>query len=222
MMAGQSTHGSRTSQAGRQNEAVTTPNQKRSAVTRAPARRSRGGTQPLPLTRHDVLQAALPVLARRGVEGLTVRAVAEELGITSPAIYHYFAGRDELIDRLCEQVAAEVDVTIDPSESWDRCVIRVMLNMDRTFARYPGVAARVMPGLRHSTAADRITNAVINQIRLGGFDDEQAEDLLAALQYVFAGWLLGRRPSAPGRAPRPDILERSIRWVLDGALNPRS
>ncbi|MGE0306519.1 MAG: TetR/AcrR family transcriptional regulator [Acidimicrobiia bacterium] len=222
MVPGQSAHESRTGDAKSRNAIATTPRQKQPAGTPHRARRSRGGTQPLPLNRDDVLQAALPVLARTGVDGLTVRAVAEELGVTSPAIYHYFAGRDDLIDRLCEKVAAEVDIGIDPADSWDRSVVRVLLNMDRTFARYPGVAARVMPGLRPSGAVDRITRVVIDQIRLGGFDEEQAEDLLAALQFLFAGWLLGRRPSAPGRAARPDILERSIRCVLDGSRHATS
>jgi AcrR family transcriptional regulator len=185
-----------------------------STSTNVPAQmrpqRSRGGTQPLPLTRDDILGAALPLLARHGVDGLTVRSVADALGISSPAVYHYFSGRDALIDRLCERVAAEVDTHVDPSMRWDDAVVQVLLNMDRTFARYPGVVSRVLPTRRHSPAAQQISATVRSLIVDGGFEPDDADDVLAALQFLFGGWLLGERST------NPELLERSIRWLLDG------
>jgi AcrR family transcriptional regulator len=182
----------------------------------AVVKRSRGGTQPLPLTRDDILRAALPLLARTGVDGLRVRSVADELGISSPAVYHYFSGRDDLIDRLCERVAAEVELTVDPSTAWDDAIVTVLLNMDRTFARYPGVAARVLPGHGYSPAADRIAETVYGMILDGGLPPDRARDLLAALHFQFGGWLLGRPPLQRGRATEPALLERCIRSLLRG------
>ncbi len=184
--------------------------------TRYPARRNRGGTQPLPLTLDDILDSAMPLLARDGADGLTVRSVADSLGVSSPAVYHYFSGRDDLIDRLCERVAAEVDLAIDPSDGWLDSVVTVLLNMDRTFARYPGVISRVLSTHGHSPAADRITATVRDLILEGGFGTDDADDLLAALQFHFGGWLLGRRPEGGEQSVDPALLERSIRWMLDG------
>ena len=184
--------------------------------TRHPARRSRGGTQPLPLSLDNILDSALPLLARDGADGLTVRSVADALGVSSPAVYHYFTGRDDLVDRLCERVAAEVDLAIDPTDAWDDSVVTVLLNMDHTFARYPGVIARVLSTRRHSPAAERITATVRNLIVEGGFDADDANDLLAALQFHFGGWLLGRRPEGAEHSLDPALLERSIRWLLNG------
>src|SRR5215211_1358977 len=176
-----------------------------------PERRSRGGTQPLPLTRGDILRAALPLLARDGVDGLTVRSVADRLGISSPAIYHYFSGRDDLLDRLCELVAAEVDLAIDPSVPWDDAVVTVLLNMNDTFARYPGVAARVLAARRPSPAADRISEVVYQRIRGHGFGADRAHDLLAALHFLFGGWLLGKRPMRREHTNDPALLEQPAR-----------
>lgn len=183
----------------------------------APVKRSRGGTQPTPLSRGDIVRAALPLLARDGVDALTIRSIADELGISSPAVYHYFPGRDALLDRLCEQVAAEVDVSVAPGTAWDDGVVQVLLDMDRAFARYPGVAARVLATRKPSAAADRITDSVYRLICEGGFETDQAEAVLAALQHLVGGWMLGK----PGRRGRTrgsaDSLERSIRWLLAGA-----
>jgi TetR/AcrR family transcriptional regulator, tetracycline repressor protein len=177
--------------------------------------RSRGGTQPSPLTRSDILDAAMPLLAALGVDGLTMKAVADTLGITSPAVYHYFHGRDDLIDRLCERVAAEVNKNIaallHPGLRWDDAVVAVLLEMDRTFASYPGVAARVLPTRRKSPAEAESTETVMGLLLAGGFELHQANPLLDALQYLFAGWLL--RTHQTDRA----VLEQSIRWLLRGA-----
>jgi TetR/AcrR family transcriptional regulator, tetracycline repressor protein len=186
-----------------------------SSISRPPAKRLRGGTQPLPLTRTDILDAAMPLLARVGVDGLTVKSVADALGISSPAVYHYVDGRDDLLDRLCERVAAEVnrnvDLRVDRSLAWDDAVVAVLLEMDRTFARYPGVAARVLQSRRTSRAADATTETVRQLLRAGGHNAGLAEELLVALQYLFGGWLLRRHEKE-----RP-MLECSIRRLLAGA-----
>lgn len=182
-------------------------------------KRSRGGTQPLPLSREDLVRATLVVLEHNGVDGLTVRAVAEQLGISSPAVYHYFPGREALIDRLCEEVAAEVDVNIPAGIAWDDAIVRILLNMDDTFARYPGVAARVLAIRKPSSAADRITTAVHQSILDGGFQAEQAEQMLLAVHYVFGGWLLGRPARRGAPLAGTDSLEQAIRWLIAGATH---
>jgi len=179
-------------------------------------KRSRGGTQPDPLSRDDILDATMPLVAQHGIDGVSLRMVADALGISSPALYHYFSGRDDLLDRCCERVAAEVDLTIDPGASWDDAIVTVILNMHRTFARYPGVAARVLPAQRPSRAADRISEVVYGIVRRAGYAPEAAADLLAAMRVVFGGWLLGRRPGLPERTTDPALLERIIRWTIAG------
>jgi AcrR family transcriptional regulator len=50
--------------------------------------------------RGEVKQAALRQLARSGPAGLSVSAIGKELGVSGPALYRYFAGRDELLTEL--------------------------------------------------------------------------------------------------------------------------
>jgi AcrR family transcriptional regulator len=50
--------------------------------------------------RDDVKRAALGQLAASGPEGLSINAIAKELGVSGPALYRYFAGRDELLTEL--------------------------------------------------------------------------------------------------------------------------
>jgi AcrR family transcriptional regulator len=51
-------------------------------------------------TRDEIKSAALRQLAERGVEGLSLNAIAKELGMTGPALYRYIASREELVADL--------------------------------------------------------------------------------------------------------------------------
>lgn len=184
-----------------------------------PPKRSRGGTQPLPLSRDDILDAALPLVAADGLDALTVKAAADALGISSPAMYHYFAGRDDLLDRLCERVAREIDLDVPASLPWDDAIVEVVLRMHRTFEHYPGVGARVLATQRRSRSADRVSQKVLDLVLTEGFSSADALDLLASLHFLFGGWLLGTRPLRPGETPRPELLARSVRWTLTGFTN---
>lgn len=47
-----------------------------------------------------ILEAARDILATRGVEGLSMRQVAEQVGVSATAIYHYFDGKQDLVNRV--------------------------------------------------------------------------------------------------------------------------
>jgi AcrR family transcriptional regulator len=47
-----------------------------------------------------ILEAARDILATRGVDGLSMRQVAEQVGVSATAIYHYFAGKQDLVNRV--------------------------------------------------------------------------------------------------------------------------
>ena len=180
-------------------------------------KRRRGGTQPVALTRDDIVEAGLKVVADSGIEALGVSAVARELGVSSPAVYHYLDGKDDLVKRVCERVAREVALPPDDGAPWDDRIVAIILAMNATFAQYPGVAARVLPFRQPSRAVDRISGVVRACIVEGGFDDSTAEDVHAALHFLVGGWLLGQRPTLRADRMTPELLERSVRWTLAGA-----
>jgi AcrR family transcriptional regulator len=84
-----------------------------------------------PLTRRDRVRAdtvreikatARRVLVDQGVDGLALRAVAREMGMTAPALYRYFGSREDLVehvvadlyDELVAVLEAARDATPDP------------------------------------------------------------------------------------------------------------
>ena len=74
-------------------------------------------------TLRDIKGAARQVLVERGVDGLALRAIAREVGMTAPALYRYFDSREDLVehvvadlyDELCDVLEAARDAAV-PAE----------------------------------------------------------------------------------------------------------
>jgi TetR/AcrR family tetracycline transcriptional repressor len=67
------------------------------------------------LDRNTVLQAALDVVDAEGVDALSMRRLAGDLGVTPMAIYNHVDGRAALLDGVAELVAREIDM---PNRRW--------------------------------------------------------------------------------------------------------
>ena len=64
--------------------------------------------RPPTLSREGVLAAAVERADRSGLEGLTMRALAEDLGVEAMSLYHHLPGKGGLLDGLVERLMAEV------------------------------------------------------------------------------------------------------------------
>ncbi|MEV6153499.1 TetR/AcrR family transcriptional regulator [Nonomuraea sp. NPDC052129] len=67
----------------------------------------------------EILDAALAIADERGLDALTMRAVAERLGLTPMALYGYFRNKDELLDGLVGRLLTTLPEG-SPGESWDQ------------------------------------------------------------------------------------------------------
>jgi AcrR family transcriptional regulator len=119
-----------------------------------------------PLSRRDRARAdmlgeikatARRVLVRDGVDGLALRAVAREMGMTAPALYRYFAGREDLVEHVIVDLYDEltgvlqgVRDAIDPGLPG-----RQLLVVSRAFRRW-ATTHRAEFGLLFGSAGERV------------------------------------------------------------------
>jgi AcrR family transcriptional regulator len=139
--------------------------------------------------RDDIKRVALRQLAESGPEGLSVNAIAKELGVSGPALYRYFAGRDALLtelivdayDDLADALADAVDAAPGrrPTER-----LRALLQAYRRWAveqphRYRLLFAPPLPG--YDAHAERLVNASARSMQtlLTVLADVPSEDLPA-------------------------------------------
>jgi TetR/AcrR family transcriptional regulator, tetracycline repressor protein len=65
-----------------------------------------------PLTKAAIVQAALDLLDEDGMDGLTVRALAANLGVQAPALYWHVRGKQELLDEMATRIWREIGETM--------------------------------------------------------------------------------------------------------------
>jgi TetR/AcrR family tetracycline transcriptional repressor len=70
-----------------------------------------------PLTRDRVIEAALRVMDEEGLEAVSMRRVAREVGVEAMSLYHHVDDKEDLLDGICEHVMADFDFP-EPVDDW--------------------------------------------------------------------------------------------------------
>jgi AcrR family transcriptional regulator len=71
------------------------------------------------LNEETVVDAALALIADRGLDGLSMRALGESLGVEAMSLYHWFASKDRLLDAVADRLLGKVVVPPTPTaETW--------------------------------------------------------------------------------------------------------
>ena len=140
------------------------------------------------LTKERVFHAAVQLADRGGLESLTMRKLADELGVGVMSLYYYVPNKDELITGMVDIVFSQIEL---PSADVDwKTAMRQRANSTRNALNRHRWAvglmeSRAMPG----PASFRVHNTVLGYLREAGFSIEmtiQAYSVLDAYIYGFA------------------------------------
>lgn len=87
--------------------------------------------------RADILVAAKDLLAETGdEESVSVRAVAERVGVTTPSIYHHFADKAALIAAVCADVFADLDAAMEQAAAQEQDAFTALRARGEAYARF--------------------------------------------------------------------------------------
>jgi len=125
------------------------------------------------LSRAQIADAALALLDREGVDALTMRRLASELGIGTMTLYGYFRTKDELLDAAADRAAEEI--SIPPMRGpWRRRLRTLILEVHRVLRRHPGGSQLRAQRPLLSPGALRSTNAGLEILLGAGFSRAEA------------------------------------------------
>jgi AcrR family transcriptional regulator len=105
---------------------------------RTPGPRTGPGPKP-GLSVDAIVATAIAVADSDGLAGLSMRAVAERLGVTAMALYTYVPGKDELVDLMYDGAHAELPVAYDLDEGWRAAVTSWATDLLGCYVRHPWV-----------------------------------------------------------------------------------
>jgi TetR/AcrR family tetracycline transcriptional repressor len=176
-----------------------------------------------------VLAAAHELLAERGLEALTMRALAEQLGVSPNALYSHVESKGALLDELLDDVLAEVETGDGERDSPGARLHAIMASTNEVLLAHPGLVPAYLArqGARGPNA-QRLGNLMLEQLARAGIEGERAREALQVLiVYTIGSAAFATRGplTAAGAAepPAEDVLrgfDRGLRWLLAGIGAP--
>ena len=125
------------------------------------------------LTRTAIVDAAIELVDRAGLEALTMRALARDLDVGTMTLYGYFRDKRELIDAMVDAIAERTPLP-RLRGGWRERLTQLMTHLHRSLAAYPELARLRIAQPIATPGAFRFTEAAVGTLRGAGFDPAPA------------------------------------------------
>ena len=164
-----------------------------------------------PRSREDIAEAAIAVADSEGIDAVSMRRVAAELGLGTMSLYHYVRSKDELLDLMADGIMG--GQLVDDAElrkGWRAGLSAIANATRRNFERHPWMAEAMrprpasVPGPNAMRHIDQSLAAVADT----GLDVQGRMDLIAAVDDYVIGFVVRAQRFAEeeAQAPEPDRL----------------
>ncbi len=168
----------------------------------------------LPLTRDRVLAAAVELADRDGLDALTMRRLAQELGVEAMSLYHHVANKDAVLAGMVERVVGEFELP-PPAVDWTTALRTTAISTHDSLLRHPWAAALLLSGPSISPARLRHMDAILGTLRRGGLSAAQTDHAYHALDSHIMGYTLWQVGIAAGMERAGDVATIRASLPLD-------
>ena len=142
-----------------------------------------------PLSKDRVLHAAITLADRGGIGALSMRKLAQELGVEAMSLYYHVAGKDEILNGIVEIVESDIELP-DRGSDWKQALRRTAISAHDVFERHPWAASLTLSATGRRPARWRYMNAILGCLREAGFSAEMTDLAYHALESHIAGFTL--------------------------------
>jgi AcrR family transcriptional regulator len=142
----------------------------------------------LRLSRERVLRGAMAIADAGGIGSLTIRSLAQSLGVKPMSVYYYVANKDEILDGIIDLVFGEIQLP-SPDGHWRSEIRRRADSVRRALGAHPWAIGLMESRTSPGSATLRHHDAVIATLRGAGFAPAltaHAYALLDSFVYGFA------------------------------------
>ena len=153
-----------------------------------------------PLSRERVLRAAVALADRAGVGSLSMRKLAQELGVEAMSLYHHVAGKEDILDGIVDVVFGEIDLP-SGGAGWRAAMRRRAISVREALRRHPWAIGLMESRSRPGPATLRHHDAVLGVLRGAGFSVEMAAHAFSVLDSYIYGFAL-QESNLPFQNPR--------------------
>ena len=162
------------------------------------------------LTQEQVVKRAVDLMAEAGLEALTLRRLAAELGVSAPTLYWHVRDKRQLLDLMAEALVAQEDRSTAPAHGqpwWDWLAERARVQYRALVSHRD--AALVVAGNRPTEARLPEIEQVLASLVVVGFPPAEALRTVLSIANYVIGCAVERQAEA-ARPPDPDRDDRLV------------
>jgi len=147
------------------------------------------------LNRERVLEAAVALARRDGLESLSMRKLADELGAGAMSLYHYVPNKEQLLDGMVDRVFGEIELP-STDDDWKTAMRKRAISTREALARHPWAIGLMEGRTDHGPANLALHNAVLGCLRAAGFSLEMTVHAYSVQDAYIYGFALQQQDMA--------------------------
>ncbi len=149
-----------------------------------------------PLNRERVLRAAIALADERGAQELTMRKLAQELGVEAMSLYNHVANKDDLLDGMVDLIFSEIEAP-SPGGDWKAELRKRAISTREALNRHRWAIGAMEGRTNHGPNNLRLHNAVLGCLRAAGFSVEMTVRAYSVQDAYIYGFVLQQSDMSP-------------------------
>jgi AcrR family transcriptional regulator len=171
----------------------------------------------MPDRKQEILSAAVAIADELGLEAVSMRSVAERVGVTPMALYPHIGSKSALLDAMLEQLGGEMLPTMTAGDSWRERLYGMAYAAREMSRRHPW--AGILIFARPSVAGDavRVTDLIYQSLLEAGVPEAEVPRLERLVSTFVLGYAMSE---TGGRFGSADANPRGTRGQQSGESLP--
>ena len=179
----------------------------------------------VPLSKTEIFSKALQIIDAEGIEALTMRRLASDLGVEAMSLYHHVPNKEALLDGVVElALTAQAPAAPPLADDWKVTVVAAVCGFRRALIAHPNVLPHMITHPPSSPRASAMyINAPLTYLVSHGVSDKDAAELFEACFALSFGhaMLTTNYPAIEGDGVPTvgftgESFERAVRTLMDG------
>jgi AcrR family transcriptional regulator len=144
-----------------------------------------------PLSKERVLRAAVELADKDGIDALSMRRLAKELGVEAMSLYNHVANKDEILAGILEIVASEVENPVTSDElNWKAAIRGSAISTHDAFLRHRWSCPLMMKTAAVIPSRMRWMESLLKTLREADFSPNLTHHAYHALESHITGFTL--------------------------------
>lgn len=160
-----------------------------------------------------MLQAAIDLADEGGIDSLSIRKLAQAVGLKPMSLYHYVAGKDDIVNGILDLVVREFRLA-EPEGEWNEAIRQSAISAHAILLRHPWACALMMsPG---AVSASRLAymESLLGRLREAGFSPETTDHAYHALDSHIIGFTLWHTGYSTALRANPQLTAGSFEQLF--------